>query len=296
MTRKGNFYLGRVHKGGLLNDKQLLQAFESAPSVSRRDYAWTFTGFEADPKGEWYFAQLTKYHPEGVVSVVDHERHAEVERIEEDLIIAKSPFVYLPAFSGVVYLHVWNHIQRETFAKRFSEIVVAKQHGFFVLCEVEAIVDLQSFVKRVANLSRIDKISAKVHLPNPLFGPLWKSLRDYVAKRNADTVKLEELGGRNGLRSELPRLVSTTRNGDDDEDCVAIGDAAILMAADGYGSGRITGVIGRSEQAVVIRTAENQLNFKADRESPAVELAHRAHELLVEHSFERELVHENSEK
>lgn len=42
------------------------------------------------------------------------------EILEENLVIATSPFIYLVDFSGLAYLHVWNQIERDTFIKGSS--------------------------------------------------------------------------------------------------------------------------------------------------------------------------------
>lgn len=64
-----------------------------------------------------------------------------------------------------------------------------------------------------------------------------------------------------GLATDIAKLVSRileNREYEPEKD-VAIGDAAILMAADGYGSGRVVG--DQHGEEVVIRTSDTQKAF-----------------------------------
>lgn len=292
MSRHGTFYLGRVIKGGSLTQGSLIRALSDPVAVVHRDYAWTFTDFQAGPGDQWFFARLTKYKPEGVVRVIDHDAHREVPQVAPDLIVAASPFVYVPDVSGLAYLHIWNQIQREVFARRFAEVVEASLKNFFVRCELEPIADIRSFVRKLKSLDSILDVSARVHLPNPLFGPLWKSLRDYVARRNAETLKIEEHAkSPDGLSTDLPRLVSTTTEVMiSEESDVAIGDAAVLMASDGYGAARITGT--RGNRKVILRTSETQVNFGHDSDAKPTDLAERVIEALRSNTATNRLRHD----
>jgi hypothetical protein len=294
MPRQGTFYLGRVIKGGRLGQDTLIQALREPRAIVHRDFAWTFTDFHEGPSGNWYFARLAKYKPVGTVTVVDHDRHREVPQYAPDLVVAASPFVYVPDFSGIAYLHVWNQIQREAFPRRFAEVVERTLDDFFVRCEIEPISDLRSFVRKLASVEAILDISARVHLPNPLFGPLWKSLRDYVARRNAATVKLEEQAKAGGLKTRLPELVERTRETTISEETeVALGDAAVLMAADGYGSARVTGV--RQHRRVVIRTSETQVTFSHNADAEPADLAEQSTAALTTHARTQALRHDDPE-
>jgi hypothetical protein len=292
MTRQGTFYLSRVIKGGRLRHDQLVHALQEPKGILYRDYGWTFTDYHNGPDNRWHYAKLTKYRPEGVVTVIDHDQHREVPQGAPDLVAAASPFVYVPEFSGISYLHVWNQIQREAFPQRFCEVVEASLGHFFVHCELEPIADLRSFARKLSSLDTINGLQAKVHLPNPLFGPLWKSLRDYVAQRNAETVRLEEFSPKGTLKTELPRLVEQVVASEvaaEVETEVAIGDAAVLMAADGYGSARITGTSGR--RPVTVRTSETQVNFTHSATAEPADLAERTIAALEQHSVAHGLKH-----
>ena len=65
-------------------------------------------------------------------------------------------------------------------------------NSFFVRCEIEPITDLRTFVTRLARLERVIELQATVKPPNPLSGPCWKSLNDYMKKRQLDEVQVKE--------------------------------------------------------------------------------------------------------
>jgi len=195
MPTNARYYMSRVIKVGQLDNEKIIAAIQNPVSVEIRGNRYTFTNFqrfgtESDTKG--IFARLAKYKPEGAVEVVRPETHAvDLEEIE-NLIEASSPFVYLPEFSGIAFKHIWNTLPRERFERAFCELIDASQRGFFVRCELEPITDLRTFVARLARLDRVVELQAAVKPPNPLFGPCWKSLNDYLKKRQLEEVSIKE--------------------------------------------------------------------------------------------------------
>jgi hypothetical protein len=130
--------------------------------------------------------------------------------------------------------------------KRFGALIKNKYGGFFVECAVEPISDLRSFSLKLSKLDRIYSISATVSPPNPLFGPLWKDLKNYLEQRQTDRMKIEEESTENHkINTKLPAIVKEISEHKLSETIlpqeVDIGDAAFLMAADGYGSGLFKG-------------------------------------------------------
>ncbi|MEW6058427.1 MAG: hypothetical protein AB1540_17640 [Bdellovibrionota bacterium] len=69
-----------------------------------------------------------------------------------------------------------------------------------------------------------------------------------------------------------------------------VGDAAILMAADGYGSGKVVGV--EETRTVTIRTSENQKSFVSDGDPSPEELYRIAYEQFAKINNERYLDHQ----
>ena len=141
--------------------------------------------------------------------ILDPKKHSEVIQKQTNLIIAKSLFIYLPEFSGIAFLKVSNQIEPDIFAKRFSEIVKESYQNFFMDCAIEMVTDLRSFSVKLSSLDGIYKISAKINPPNPLFGPLWKNLKNYLLMRNTEKMKIEEESPeKTPIDTKLPEFVN----------------------------------------------------------------------------------------
>ncbi len=269
--KDGTYYVGRVLKLGALNQGLLLDALRSPASVKYKTNAWTITDIlESEPPGRFIFGRLSKYAPEGEVGVVDEASRSEKKRPEPNLLMASSPFIYIPEHSGIAFLAVSGHIEPQTFQRRFSQIIESAYSHFFVECVIDLIADLKTFAAKISALDGIFKIEARISPPNPLFGPLWKSLKDYLTQRNADKMTvIEDAAAKETLDTRLPELVrkaaeQSTGSVHEPEHNVPIGDAAILMSADGYGVGKIRG---RSKgEVVVIKTSETAMTFAFPKE------------------------------
>lgn len=279
---------------GTLDQERLMDAISNAATIEAGKARWTITNV-LDRRGEkrpFIFGKLSKFSDEGHVKYVDTKRRSEVDAIAENLLIASANFVYLPQYSGLAYMHVWNHIEADVFGRRFKEIIEATYDNFFVGCSIEAISDYRTFGVKLKGLERIHELSARVHPPNPLFGRLWGSLNAYVAQRNASEISVKETqDSRNGLATKISELVSRILENSEyqPEFEVAIGDAAILMAADGYGSGRVVGE--QDGEEVTIRTSDAQKTFLFSKEPAPVDLASEAEKHLQRTSAERDMRH-----
>jgi hypothetical protein len=292
--------MSRVIKVGQLDNEKIIAAIQSPAYVQIRGNRYTFTNFqrfgtESDTKG--VFARLAKYKPEGAVEVVQPETHAVALEEIENLIEASSPFVYLPEFSGIAYKHVWNTLPRERFERAFCEIIEAKYHGFFVRCELEAITDLRTFVARLARLDRVTELQATVKPPNPLFGPCWRSLNEYIKKRQLEEVKIKEESP-SGILTNITQIALAVDSSNVPADSLhqmmeplleGVGDAALLMAADGYGSGKVVGL--EQGRTITIRTSENQKSFLHTKEPTPEELFNVALEEFAKLTDDRQLDH-----
>ncbi|MFH0810359.1 MAG: hypothetical protein V2A77_07820 [Pseudomonadota bacterium] len=189
---RGRYYIGRVAKRGILDVENLTEAICRSAIVGVDDYRWTITDAEEGDVGQHHFifGKLAKYSQDGHITIVDSKNRSQVDAPAPNLLIASSPFVYLPTFSGIAYLHVWNVIERKSFQRIFKNVVEAKYENFFAECDIDPITDLRAFAVRVADLTDICEISAKVHPPNPLFGRFWKKLDAYIKRRNAEEVSM----------------------------------------------------------------------------------------------------------
>jgi hypothetical protein len=104
----GTYYLGRVIKLGLLDDAKILQALTNPVTIVARGSAWSIINASIRGHGssQFAFGRLCKFMPETQVSVVDLTKKEEVLQPEQNLILASSPFVYIPEHSGIAFLHV----------------------------------------------------------------------------------------------------------------------------------------------------------------------------------------------
>lgn len=301
MSRKGTYYAGRVLKLGLLNQEKLLHAINNPISVKYRDNAWSFIDIE-DYTGKgvhFVFGRLSKYAPEGEVGVVDESTRCEKKQSEPNLLVASSPFVYIPDHSGIVFLNVSGHIEVRTFVRRFCEIIEKTHKNFFVDCDIELITDLKTFAAKLLSLDGIFKIEARISPPNPLFSPLWESLEKYLRGRNTDRMTvIEDAPGAEVLKTDLPRLVDEASRQTEEKRFIPkteipIGDAAILMAADGYGSGVIRGR--RDNEIVVIKTSETAVNFTFEKTPDPHDLFKKALEIFDRIEKQRHMEHGDEE-
>lgn len=291
--RRGRYCLGRIVKINF-DQSRLLSAIRESAKVSIGKFTWTITNVvEGAVNGSPYImGRLSKYAQEGHVTVVDEEQRLERTAIAPKLLEASSPFLYLSEFSGIAYMHVWNAISDELFCKRFKTVIEEKYENFFVDCSIEPISDYKSFAAKLSRLDKITQISATVHPPNPLFGRCWESLNDYIKRRNAETVIVKENNeSGNGIRTALIQIVNEIIQNHEYvlEMEPDITDAAVLMAADGYGRGSITGIEDSSE--ILIRTSDTQKCFLFDKEPDPDALAQKVLMQLSSVSHERNMRH-----
>lgn len=291
---KGRYYLGRVIKLGLLDQDKLMDAIVNSPTVEIGKFDWTVTDV-VDGRGEGFpfiFGKLSKYAKDGHVKIVDENLKSQIDADAPNLLEASSPFIYLPDYSGLVFLHVWNGIQEDVFPKRFASIIEKAYEGFFVSCFVESVTDYEEFVAKLQSIDVFTELSAKVYPPNPMFGRLWESLNSYVKKRQVADVSVKETSKPGaGINTEIVQLVRNIIDnpGYQPSSEPDITDAAILMAADGYGSGKVTGFDDGIE--VVVRTADTQKNFLFDKDPNPYDLAKISIEIFSKVTEDRDMRH-----
>lgn len=205
--RRGRYFLGRIVKINLDQD-MLMNALVHSPTISVGKFDWTVTDAvdNRDGVNRYVFGKLSKYAKDGHVTVIDEINRSQVDADAPNLLVASSPFVYLPEFSGIAFLHVWDGIQEDVFPRRIQAIVEAAYDGLLVSCDVEPVTDYRAFTARLRRLEKFTEISATVYPPNPLFGRLWADLNEYIAQRNASEVSVKEQTSKpGGLKSKIGR-------------------------------------------------------------------------------------------
>lgn len=276
MPQNTTYFLGRVIKLGSITNAGVVAAIREPTLVRRGSFVFTFTDIVAsDDRAvpRFVFARLTKFTPEGAIAVVEPERHIATQADVANLLVASSPFMYLPEFSGVIYQNLWNKLEKTQFEKAFSQLIEEKFARFFVQSAIEPVADLLTFVQQISRLETVERIDATVHPPNPLFGRAWRSLRDYMARRRVSEVRVRETASDQAtINTTLPALATAAIEGATENRFPNLendlrgefGDAAVLMAADGYGKARIVGR--RAQRRVAVHTRDSQISFSFERE------------------------------
>lgn len=299
MGKQTRYYLGRVLKRGEMTSERLIDAMRDPVTIEYRGTKYSFIDFEIfDSPGQemGFAAKIAKYRQQGAVEVVHEAQHASGEASVVNLIDAASAFVYLPGFSGLAYRHIWNSFPSEQFERVFKELIETKYQKFFVGCDVEPVTDLRTFVTRLSKLDKITELNATVVPPNPLFGPCWKSLFEYIKKRKLveASIKEQSIGG---IETRLKEIANAILKEQDPQQMVrlmepllgGVGDAALLMAADGYGRARVVGRENNHE--VIIRTSDNQKSFMFESSQSSKILYEMAVEEFRKNTSERGLEH-----
>lgn len=296
--RQIRFYLGRVNKRGIISNDGVVDAILNPPIIEKSEYHYTFSDTSAHrvEGTDFIFGKLSKYKPKGDVDTLNPEFKREEKIDIDNTIEASALFIYIPEFSGIAYPHLWNKLHKEYFEKLFAELVIKKHDNFFADCFIKPITDFRTFIYRVSKLSSINSMKTRIYPPNPLFGPAWESLKDYLKKRKLKEASFSEQGKDNdGIQSKLPALaMQITRDETVPKEALMevvgeITDAAVLMALDGYGSAKIEG--NEDGKGVIIKTSQNQMTFVAPTDCDPVELFRKAKEELSKINDERYLGH-----
>jgi hypothetical protein len=299
VSKQARYYLGRLLKRSEMTVEKLVAAVREPMTVEYRGTRYSFIDFEAigaPTETAGFYAKLVKYKQQGAVNVVHEELHASKSAEVANLIDAASPFVYVPQFSGIAYRHISNALPSDQFERVFKELVERKFDQFFIGCDVEPITDFRTFVTRLSKLEHITELQASVVPPNPLFGPCWESLAEYLRQRRLEELQIKEEAAA-GIRTQLKEIAVAALRDAAAENWQqmmeplldGVGDAALLMAADGYGRGRVRGL--EHGKDVVVRTSENQKSFLFDSDPNPARLFEFAHDQLKRNAEEQGLKH-----
>ncbi len=159
-----------------------MNAILEASTITVGQSRWTIISVIDQRHGAlpFVFGKLAKFSVEGHLTLAYTSTKSEVDAVAPNLLIASAPFVYLPEYSGLAYMHTWNGVEHDVFPRRFKSIIEGAYDNFFVGCGVEPVVDYRAFSSKLEALDRITGLSAKIHPPNPMFGRLWASLNQYI--------------------------------------------------------------------------------------------------------------------
>lgn len=279
MTRSARFHLSRISKGGTLDADKVVAALSRAISIESRRFAWTVVDVGQDTttyrsvSHRYISGKLVKYDPDALVEVVDEASRKTRLQAEPNMQQAASLFVYFPDESLFAHHHVWNEIRPKDFRMQIADIVRGYYNHFFVECELQAVTDLTRFLTKLSQMEEVTELKARVTPPNPLFGLYWEDLKTYLDQRRLRQMAIREVAKAGTtlptFAPEIARRMEAGRAGK--VKSAPIGDAAILMAADGYGVAEITGR--RGTDIVVVKTSENAIQLKLDANVTPSELA-----------------------
>ena len=244
----------------------------------------------------YYSGKLNKVKPDATVTVMTKNYKEELEKEEPDMVLYSSEFIYIPQYSGIAFHSIPNYIEPKKFITIFSRVIENTLGNFFVDCQINLLDDLDSFFKKLNNFSSISTMKATVNPPNPLFGRFWKSLKEYIEKRNATELQIKEMNKNNNLRTLIKELIMLILNKDEKEidlylksNDISPLDLAILMSLDGYGNGRIDGHV--NGQYKFIKTHEKIIHFALGQEFTNKEIFDKANEIFQRISNERYMEH-----
>jgi hypothetical protein len=283
---KGKYHLGRLIKFGVLDHEKFIKALQLSKGIMAKKYKWLITDsiYNVEGEFEYFYGNLSKYSPEGETFIIDEKTKETKEDITNNLAIASSPFVYIPEFSGIGYLKVWSQIDEDTFKGRIRDIVVNFYDGIFIDLTINDIDETFNFIQKLKELETITKIDCVIHQPNPLYGNIWKHLKDYLIKRNTKELTIkEESRSLGGIDTPLNRSENSFS-----ED-VSLTDAAIFMALDGYGKAVVRGT--KSGKSVELKTSSNVIKIEAEKSLSHDELAKLVYVALKNINKERGLQH-----
>jgi hypothetical protein len=298
MGRTARFVISRISKDGNIDIPRIIAALTQSISILSRKFAWTIVNVQSDQQViyrnkvyPFVSGLLVKYDPDAVVGVVNEATRQVELQPEPNMERAASLFVYFPGEALFVHRHVWNEVRPRDFRIQLAGLIKAFYGDFFVECELQPLADYSRFVNKLAALDEVTELKARVRPPNPLFSIFWSDLKKYVENRRLSQFQIKEIAKSNStVPTQVPELARQIESNTVQQDEPAvIGDAAILMAADGYGTAEVTGR--RGAQVVVVKTAENAIQMIVEADISANELAARAAREIARQNRSRRLRH-----
>lgn len=263
----------------MLDVNKVLDALRKSVSIESRQFAWTVVDVAEGTstyRGTTYrylSGKLVKYDPDAMVEVVDEASRKVRLQSEPNMQRAGSLFVYLPDEAVFAHRHLWNEIRARDFRNHISDLIVRYHQNFFVECELLPVADLTRFLTKLGQLEEVTELKARVTPPNPLFGVFWQDLKEYLEKRRLRKLSIGEVAKQGvSLPTTAPDIARRIEADSVGNAAPApIGDAAILMAADGYGTAEVTGR--RGTETVVVKTTDNAIQLKLEADVTPPELA-----------------------
>ena len=284
------FYIYRLNKIGRFHEEPdlLFQAFRESPGLTEDRFGWTI--IEQITQPGYIYGKLCKYALIGSTQTLDLNGKSIRTTPTQNQIKAVSEYLYIPTYSGIAFHPIYPDIPQSVFVKKFPQVLMSLPNLLMARLEIEAISDIRIFSARIRGLTDISKIHALVRPPNPSFSPLWEEIKEYLKKRRVSQLEITEETSGQSINSKIPELVTQIFDENQrDIPPAELADAALLMAADGYGEGYVDGRKGSKKERVW--TSHAQINFKIRSQAEHGEIFEAAESILQKASNERRMMH-----
>ena len=111
-------------------------------------------------------------------------------------------------------------------------------------------------------------------------------------ERDSTMLKINEQSEKKeGIKTKLPKLIQDIENNQSIDGALpGLADAALLMAADGYGKGKLVGE-GKNKEIIEVNTQDAQKSFLLEKDPSPEQLALHACKEFRKVSKERDMSH-----
>jgi len=291
------FYVGRVVKGGTAIDNFINALLDAKPYQEESEIWSIINTIENEIENTRYiYGKLTKAKPDTQYKVLSADLKVVEEKEEKNMITAESSFVYIPEYSGIVFQSIVNQIEPKQFTKYFARIIENTLDNVLVLCEINLIDDLEEFYKKIVDFEFVSILKTTVRPPNPLFGRFWEPLKKYLLERQVEEYQQKEISKKKGLKCNIAFLLKLLIEGDEEKITAylanhspSLSDLAVLMSLDGYGDGRIDGMV--RGKHVFVKTHEKVRHFTLPSQYSEEMLFNESYEIFKGISNERYMQH-----
>jgi len=227
------YYFGRLNLMGVWPNKRefLYNALRSGVVESKRNFKYgIFDVREISLQGQVFvYGRLVKYKPVLEGEVVDEQKGKVVEGGLPHGVVAKSDFFLHYQSEVIAYRPIANRLSDSQFREMFARLIEAAHHNFFVSAALELIEEEFGIIEAVKKFQVIQRIVVEVHPTNPSNRKTYQRIDERLKRLRAQKMKQSVEGGESGLNKDA-------LEGDDIY-------AGLVMAADGYGKGRVQGVL-----------------------------------------------------
>ena len=227
------YYFGRLNLMGVWDNKRefLHKALKSGSVESKRNFKYgIFDVEEIALQGQVFvYGRLVKYKPVLEGEVVDEQKGKVVEGGLPHGVVAKSDFFLHYQSEVIAYRPIANRLSESQFREMFARLIEAAHHHFFVSAALELIEEEFGIIEAVKKFQIIQRIVIEVHPTNPSNRKTYQRIDERLKRLKAQRMKQSIEGGEGGLNKDTL-----------EEDDIYAG---LVMAADGYGKGRVQGVL-----------------------------------------------------